>query len=76
MTVTIISTDTTDALLPLGVTCQCPSGHRVPPIRVARKALALFSNGTPKDQLVMTYRCHSCRAIVPIRVRDIVPGTA
>jgi hypothetical protein len=78
MTTTIVSTDTTDALLALMVTCRCPSGRRVLPIRVAHAALPLFRNGMAPDALILTYRCHSCRAIVPVRARDfkIVPGTA
>lgn len=72
MTVTIISADTTDALVPLSVTCKCPSGRRVLPIRMARATLGVFGNNGTGSQLVMTYRCHSCSAIVPIRIQDIV----
>jgi hypothetical protein len=78
MSITITTTDTTDALLALDVTCKCPSGRRVLPIRVARSTVPMFQNGAPPDRVVMTYRCGSCRDIVAIRIKDFrgVAGTA
>lgn len=72
---TIISSDTTDMLVSLRVTCNCPSGRRVLPIRMARDMLGLLKR-LPPDKLMMTYRCSDCRGIVLIRARHLLETSA
>lgn len=76
---TIITSDTTDRLLPLDVTCQCPGGTRVPPIRVTVGLLALLERANGEidpNMLLQTYRCGSCQSVVLIRARHLRNGSA
>ena len=65
---TILTKETTDSLLPLvGVTCECPGGTRVLPIRMSKSVLEKLNGSVAPSMLVMTFRCASCQAIVHVR---------
>ena len=61
---------TTEAIVKLALTCECPRPRRLP-IRIAQAALKTLRDTLNRDQLVITYQCMKCSAVVSVYGRDL-----